>query len=241
VISTISAQKFIGGAVAGFNLSQVEGDEVNGYYKLGLNGGGLVMLSLNKKQTLFITTEILFNQKGAFKNNSGSLNGRPLDDTLLINYDLPRNNKVYYKLRLDYVEVPVVIHYEDPLTGFALGIGASWARLVNIKETFLGYQLYTDLNSGRYYKHTWNFIIDVKVPIYQGLKFNFRYQYSIVPIGADRTFYALVNSPPYQRKLYHNMLSLRMLYTFNDKYYLNNSYKKNGSRNGPRWVRDNSN
>lgn len=241
VITTISAQKFIGGAVAGMNISQVEGDEVNGYFKAGFNGGGLIMLPLNKNQTLFLTTEILFTQKGAYKSNSGSVDAKPLDDTLLINYDIPKNNKVYYKLRLDYVEVPIIFHYEDPNTGYALGIGASWARLVNIKETFLGYQLNTDLNSGRYYKNTWNFIVDVKIPIYQGLKFNFRYQYSIVPIGANRTFYALVNADPYQRKLYHNLLSFRMLYTFNDKYYLNNSYKNNGSRNGPKWIRDNSN
>lgn len=240
ILSSLSAQQFIGGAVLGMNLSQVEGDEVNGYFKAGFNGGGLVMLPLNEDRTFFITTELLFNQKGAFKSNTTWVDARPLDDTLLINYDIPKNNKVYYKLRLDYVEVPVVVHYEDPFTGFALGIGASWARLVNIKETFLGYQLHTDLNSGRYSKNTWSFIIDVKIPIYQGLKLNFRYLYSIVPIGEDRTFYTLVNADPYQRKLYHNVLSFRMLYTFNDKYYLNNSFKSDGTRKGPKWVRDNS-
>lgn len=240
ILSSLSAQRFIGGVVGGMNLTQVEGDEVNGYYKAGFNGGGMVMLPLNHNQTFFITTELLFNQKGAFKSNTTWVDARPLDDTLLINYDIPKNNKVYYKLRLDYVEVPILFHYEDPHTGFALGIGASWARLVNIKETFLGYQLHTDLNSGRYYKNTWNFILDVKIPVYQALKINFRYQYSIAPIGADRTFYTLVNADPYQRRLFHNVLSFRVLYTFNDKYYLNNSYKKDGSRNGPKWIRDNS-
>lgn len=236
-ISTMVAQRFIGGAVVGMNLSQVEGDEVNGYKKIGLNGGGLVMLSLNKKQTFFITTELLFTQKGAYQRNTTGVDARPMDDTLLINYNIPKNNKIYYKLRMDYVEVPIMIHYEDPFTGYALGVGASWSRLVNFKETFLGYELYTDLQSGRYNRDTWSFIIDVKVPIYMGLKFNFRYQYSLAPIGADRTFYTLNNADPFQRKLYHNVLSFRMLYTFNDKYTLNTSTYKDGTTKGPKWVR----
>lgn len=238
ILSSISAQRFIGGVVAGMNLSQVEGDEVNGFKKFGFNGGGSIMLSLNEKQTFFITTEILFTQKGAYQTNTTGVTARPLDDTLLINYAFPKNNKIYYKLRLDYVEVPLMIHYEDPLTGSALGIGASWARLVNIKETFLGYQLFTDIQSGRYYRDTWSVIVDIKIPIYMGLKFNFRYQYSIVPIGADRSYYALVNADPFKRKLFHNVLSFRMLYTFNDKYTLNNRVKKDGTTKGPKWLRD---
>lgn len=236
----LKAQKFIGGVVAGMNLSQVDGDEVYGFKKVGFNGGGLVMLPLNRKQSIFVTVELLYNQKGAYQRNTSSgADAFPYGDTVLFDPAFPyKNNKIYYKLRTDYVEVPLLFHIEDPYTGFAFGIGASWARLVYLKETLFGRRLYADIRSGRFYRDNWNFLLDVRVPIYKGLKFTFRYQHSIVPIGAERTYYALVNADPFTRKMYHQVLSFRIMYTFNDRiYYLNQSRNPDGSRRGPKWVR----
>lgn len=235
----LSAQKFIGGVVGGMNITQIEGDQVFGYKKAGLNLGGMVMLPLDRKQRFFITTELLYTQKGAYQSNfKGSVESFPYDDTLLIDPSFDEIKSIYYKIRLDYVEVPVVIHYEDKLTGFAVGVGASWSRLVNYQETVFGHRLYTDLNSGRYKRNDWSFIIDVKIPVYKALKLNFRYQYSLVPMGAERTFYSGNNVAPFTRVPYNNVLTFRVLYTFNDKYYLNNSKTKSGERNGPKWVRE---
>ena len=237
----LSAQKFIGGVVGGMNLTQIEGDQVNGYKKAGFNLGGMVMLSLDKKQRFFVTTEILYTQKGAYQSNySGTVKSFPYDDTLLNNPSFEKIDKIYYKIRLDYVEVPVVFHYEDPLSGFAVGIGASWARLVNYQETLFGQRLFSDLQSGRYKRNDWSFLVDVKIPVYKALKFNFRYQYSIVPMGAERTFYSGNNVAPFSRVPYNNVLTFRLIYTFNDSYILNNSKSRNGERKGPKWVRESS-
>ncbi len=235
----LKAQKFIGGVVAGMNLSQVEGDEVNGFKKVGFNGGGLVMLPLNRKKTFFATVELLYNQKGAYQRNTSSgADAFPYGDTVLFDPGFPhKNNKIYYNLRTDYVEVPLLFHYEDPMTGYALGVGASWARLVFLKETLFGRRLLSDIRSGRFYRDNWNFLVDVRVPIYKGLKFTFRYQYSFVPIGADRVFYTLNNADSFTRKMYHHVLSFRFMYTFNDRYYLNQKTNPDGSRRGPRWDR----
>jgi len=232
------SQIFIGGFTAGANITQVEGDEVNGYNKLGFNVGPSVMLSLDKKQRFFVTMELLFTQKGAFqKNYSNTVDAKPLDDTLLFDMSYPYRNDIYYKLRLDYVEVPVVFHYEDPYTGWAFGIGGSWARLVNFQETVFGQRLFSDLESGRYNRNEWSFLLDLKIPVYKGLKFNFRYQYSIVPIGKDRVFYANNNGGKTVRSPYNNVLTFRILYTFNDKYTFNEKNDRTGKRVGPRWVR----
>ncbi|HNX22280.1 MAG TPA: outer membrane beta-barrel protein [Bacteroidales bacterium] len=237
----LNAQKFVGGVVGGMNVTQIEGDEVNGYKKAGFNLGGMVMLPLDRKQRFFITTELLFTQKGAYQSNfSGTVESFPYDDTLLIDPSFEERPNIYYKIRLDYVEVPVVIHYEDQNTGFAVGVGASWSRLVNYQETVFGHRLYSDLNSGRYKRNDWSFIIDVKIPVFKALKFNFRYQYSIVPMGAERTFYSGNNVAPFTRVPYNNVLTFRVLYTFNDKYVLNNSRSRTGERQGPKWVRESS-
>jgi hypothetical protein len=232
------AQIFIGGFTVGTNITQVEGDEVNGYSKIGFNVGPLVMIPLDKKQRFFITMELLFSQKGAYqKNYSNDVSARPFNDTVLFDPSYQIDSSIYYKLRLDYVEVPIVFHYEDPYTGYAFGIGFSWARLVNYKEMVFGRRLYADLQSGRYYRNDWSFIVDVKIPLYRGLKFNFRYQYSMVPMGAERNFYESYNTPPFTRKPYNNVLTFRLLYTFNDKYTYNNQRDRSGKLIGPRWVR----
>lgn len=238
ILQNLNAQRFIGGVVGGMNITQIEGDQVNGYKKAGFNAGAMLMIPLNRKQTFFVTMELLYTQKGAFQSNfTETVKALPYDDTLLINPSIPKNNKIYYKIRLDYVEVPVIFHYEDPRTGFAIGVGASWSRLVNYQETLFGHRLYTDLQSGRYKRNEWSYLIDVKIPIYQALKLNFRYQYSMLPIGAERTFYSGNNVAPFTRLPYNNVLTLRVVYTFNDRYILNNSTNKNGERMGPKWVR----
>ena len=48
VMQNIEAQRFIGSAIAGINLAQIEGDDVHGFYKVGFNGGLGLTMPLNR-------------------------------------------------------------------------------------------------------------------------------------------------------------------------------------------------
>lgn len=113
---------FSGTAVAGFNMSQIDGDAHAGYDKLGLNIGGRIGIGLAKKVEM--TLEILYSQKGA---QSKFVRGQPR--TL--------------SCRLDYIELPVEVHFRDwqitnPETQESymrvrFGAGLSYSRLMGGK------------------------------------------------------------------------------------------------------------
>src|SRR5512144_481654 len=82
------AQRFKGAVMGGMNISQVDGDEVYGYHRVGGHVGLAAILPIKKWD---ITLETVFNQKGAYQAvqfPGDSLNGK-------------------YDLRLNYVEIPL--------------------------------------------------------------------------------------------------------------------------------------
>ena len=235
VSTSLSAQLFYGSIIAGGNVTQVDGDEIWGYRKIGVNAGASLMMPLNKKQSWFATIELLYTQKGAYKRNVADEMKEPTGGTG-IDTNFKRNMHIKYKLNLDYVEIPVVFHYEDFSSGCAFGFGVSWARLVSVKEIEDGYRMITELNSGTYTKSDWCALADVKIRLYKGLKLNFRFQYSFIPLRT-RTFYK-DNGDTWVRKQCNNVLTLRLIYSFNERYKLNEKKNRIGERMGPKWIRD---
>ena len=67
----VNAQRFKGEVIAGFNISQVDGDEVYGYSKFGANTGLGVMLPFsfkkNGERNWAVSMEMLWHQKGSYK------------------------------------------------------------------------------------------------------------------------------------------------------------------------------
>ena len=229
-------QRFIGSVILGMNTSQVDGDELYHYCRrFGVNGGGSVMVALEEKQRWCATIELLYSQKGSYQ-KSGVILPDTIDlDGNNIDYSKPFNPKIKYKLNLDYVEVPVLFHYEDPRTGWAIGLGASWGRLVNVKEIENGWHTTTSVRSGTYRKSDWSAIADLKIRLWKGLKLNFRFQYTFVPIRV-RTFY--IGTPKERvRKQYNSVISARLIYSINEKYVPNTTYYKN-KKPTTRYMRD---
>lgn len=231
------SQKFVGSVILGGNISQVDGDEVYGFHKIGANAGASVMLPLDKKERFFFTIELLYTQKGSRR--------KSLVDTMdytgftSIDHSVPYNPKLKYKLNLDYVEVPVLFHFEDPYSRICFGAGFSWGRLVYAREIESGYKLITNVRSGIYSKNDWCAIADVKIPIYKGLKLNVRYQYSFIKLR-ERNFVTGQGTPNESeniRQQYNNVITLRLIYSFNERYVENMRRDKEGKRRGPKWVR----
>ncbi len=234
-------QRFIGSIIAGANASQVEGDDVRGYKKAGFVGGASVMIALDKKMQWFATVELLYSQKG-----SRSLTTRAFDTTnyapamfLDVDRDADFMQSAKYKCRLDldYVEVPVLFHFEDWHSGCAIGLGFSWGRLVRAKEWYNGFKRTTSYNSGTYRTSDWSIIADLKFMIYKGLKLELRWQYSLRPIRNFVIEYSSVAQNTEYKKQRNNLFSLRLIYSFNEKYIENTHENKYGKRQGVKWIR----
>ncbi len=113
--STLHAQnagperRFEAGLVAGFNLSQVDGDDLTGFNKIGVNVGGRVDAILADRWRLSL--EMLFAQQGASRNR------------------LDNPASAFDKIRLNLVEAPVMVHFQD--WKIQASAGLSYARVIN--------------------------------------------------------------------------------------------------------------
>jgi hypothetical protein len=186
-----------GVGILGFNATQVDGDEVFGYHKYGWNVGASAVVPLNKHWMIGI--ENIYNQKGSFQRIQFS--------------DSAHNGS--YRLNLDYVEVPLLLFFEDKET-MIFGAGFSWGRLIGVKEYENGNRVdSTTLLNGPYDRNDWNLLVDVRFRLYKRLKFNFRYAYSFDKIRERH--YSNYYQGEWDRKQYNNALTFRLLYYINEK------------------------
>ncbi|MPM29457.1 hypothetical protein SDC9_75997 [bioreactor metagenome] len=190
------SQNIRGEFITGFNMTQVDGDEVVGYRKIGFNGGAGAALPLGK--SWFISIETLFSQKGAYKKY-------PPNST---NLNLP-----YYNLRLNYAEVPLMIHYNDK-DQITAGLGFSYGKLVGMKEVEHGSEIDWGTTTGPYNSDDYNIIIDFRFRAIWKVYFNFRYAYSISKIRV-RDYNNGTNT--WSREQFNNLLSFRLVFVFNEK------------------------
>lgn len=194
----VQAQKFLGAIAFGTNLSQVDGDEVFGFKKIGFNVGASTFLPIKEK--FFISLEVAFSQKGAYQKY-------PIEQ-------MPNKELPYYNLRLNYVEIPLLVHFEDKQFAM-IGTGISMNRLVGAKEIEWGIQTATNARNGVYSINDINWIVDVRLRVYKALQFNFRFAYSINKIRT-RTF-SNYSGDEWTRNQFNNVLTFRAVYTFNEK------------------------
>ena len=195
-----NGQRFKGAAIAGFNLSKVAGDEVNGFwqfYRFGANLGVAVIVPFKKHWD--VTMEVTYSQKGAY------WSGGVQDDNYPWRYDL----------RLDYAEVPILIHYNDRDI-ITAGLGFSWGRLVNSKEI-------EDYGNQPSYQDTVPFNIndfsimgDLIFRLYKRLHMNIRVTHSLVPIR-ERVFENPFTGSTWDNKQYNFLFSFRLIYIFNER------------------------
>jgi len=201
VSQPLLAQIIKGEALLGFNLTQVEGDEVHGFRKPGLNIGAGVLIPFRKNWD--VSMEVTFNQKGARQKPQYS-------DSLSSGQVITGE----YKLRLNYVEIPVMVFYTDK-EFISIGAGFSWGRLVGIQEWEHGNLVETTtVNSGTYDKNDFSYIIDARIRIKGPLKFGVRYQNSMMKIRT-REFTDLSGST-WTRDQYSKVLTFRLIYIFNE-------------------------
>lgn len=200
--NSLLAQIIKGEALLGLNLTQVEGDEVHGFRKTGLNIGAGVLIPFAKNWD--VSMEVTFNQKGATQRDQY----RETDS-------LGNVTTGAYKLRLNYVEVPVLVHYTDK-EFITIGAGFSWGRLVGVQEWEHGNRVEsTTLASGIYSKNDYSYIIDARIRIKGPLKFGVRYQNSMVKIRTRE--FENFSGDKWTRDQFNKVLTFRLIYIFNEE------------------------
>jgi len=201
-ITVISAhtgygQRIMGAAIVGLNATQVDGDEVYGYKNFGLNAGLSAIVPFNNKWSVSI--ENIYSEKGAHQRVKylDSLDGS-------------------YDLRLNYLEVPVLLHFTDKEI-VTFGAGMSWGRLVKVWEQRNGYEMpATTLESGIYRSSDLNLLLDIRFRVFERLRFNARYAYSMRPV-ATREIIDSKTGRPNIRDQYNGLFSFRLIYVFNER------------------------
>jgi len=200
---TMNAQIIKGEAIVGINLTQVDGDEVFGFKKVGANVGAGVMVPFGKRGRWDASFEALFTQKGS---KQGPQYNDSLNNGTIITGE--------YKLNLNYVEIPVMVMFTDK-EFISFGAGFSWARLVGVKEYEHGNLVETTtLSSGVYNKNDISILADFRIRIYKSLKFNLRYQYSLLKIRT-REFEDLGGNT-WTRNQFNNVITFRLIWVFNE-------------------------
>lgn len=205
------SQHILGAVSAGINLSQVDGDEVYGYKKIGFNGGPSVIIPFGKDKKWSVTLELLFSQLGSRQKSVYPISNT-IDSARAGFYD-------GYRLSLNYVQVPVIVHFTDKRF-IAGGLGFQYGQLVGVTEyedynDNRGFARSTTTLQGPYTRADIQALADVRIRIYRGFWFNVRYSYSILPIRT-REFVNPFFGDTWLRKQYNNVISLRLVYIFND-------------------------
>lgn len=103
--------------VVGYNASQIDGDNIAGFYKAGLSAGVGVFTMLDARERFSLSMEILYDQKGS-RVRPGV---QPLD-----------------RVTLDYVTVPLQFNYHDQdrmIFGAGISFGSLFRSKVLVNDT----------------------------------------------------------------------------------------------------------
>ena len=152
----MTGQTFKAAVVLGANASQINGDQIAGFDKLGLQGGLKVMVDINDK--LEGSMELLWSQRGS------SSKTRAFDP---------------FKIKLNYVEIPFMVGYKDWLKDDYYRMrfegGISFGRLIDGKvETTIG-----DLDVSEFSMNDISMLAGATYYSSEKVAFSMRYTHSI--------------------------------------------------------------
>ena len=150
------AQKFKAGFITGLNTSQISGDQISGYNKLGVKLGTFINYPLNKNYNLQV--ELQLSQKGSKK-------------------PFIENSPQTYSFQLNYIEIPISFDYKVRQF-LSLESGLSFGYLLSYKEENEFGEIRTaDPNDIAIY-----FMLGANHQWKKNTRINFRYSHSIIPI-----------------------------------------------------------
>lgn len=201
--STLFGQNFKAGLIGGIAASQITNDGYKGYNKMGFIFGVFVnrVITENVKWQL----EIRYIGKGAAEKLSSN---DPFRTNSLGN---PIGTYVPYKINLNYIEIPVLLDIKvSAKTDFELGPAIGFL----VRQTMIDFYGNGKITPNEPFNKTeFSGLIGFGYHITPKLKINFKFQYSLYPVGG-----IVSNSPTYLTKgFFNNTLALAVYYNFVEK------------------------
>lgn len=192
------AQRIHAYVTSGVTLAQIEGDELKGFLHPGAVAGVGALAALDDRYRYGLSVEAIFNQRGTHSSSS---------------------NPYRTHLTLNYVDSPLLFHYQDPYGGMLFGLGAVYSRLVRQPHGKLQYHpaaFIPDTTDMTFLSNDLSLLADLRFTIWKGLQFNLRYQHSIIPIKRDWHFTEVVGQVKHEiyRNAYNQSISLRLIWQF---------------------------
>jgi len=181
------AQNFRAGLIAGLSTTQVAGDQLSGFNKAGVMGGGFVNREFSEQTSLQM--EIYFIQKGSRK---------PLQSEA---------DNQFYVMRLSYVEIPLLLQWKaGPKLIFEAGPSIAVLIFSEEEREYGAYEPFppfekTDL-SGQF---------GISYPLSEKLNVNSRFSQSIIPI---RPFVQSSLNDFFNEGQYNTVISFDLQYRF---------------------------
>ena len=199
------AQVFKAYVSGGFTVSQIEGDEFKGFDKWGGFGGVGAMISVSKNNLWNLGVEINFGQRGT--RNSGQI---------------PYN----IKLPLNYIEIPLMVYFQDPYGGLIIGAGFQYGRLVQQPHgtIYFGPGFVPDTSGHMLFNmNDVSVAVEGRFRIWKGLYASLRWQRSLMPIK-HWTF--TEGSETWTNNCYNSALTGRLIWQFGDNDSRHGRYSK---------------
>lgn len=206
----LSAQRIHAFISSGMTASQIEGDELRNFKKYGFSGGVGALASISDNNRWGLSAEALFSQRGS----------RSTGDT--------RNYLYRLDLLVNYIDIPVMIHYQDPHGGMLFGLGLCYGRLLDQPHGEIGYDslfFMPDTSDMSFLKSDFSVVADARFTIWRGLQLGIRWQHSILPVKRDWNFYKY-NGVGYNEQgeyvryitttnnCYNHSITVRLIYQF---------------------------
>jgi hypothetical protein len=179
------AQRFNGGALLGFNASQVEGDTYKGYHKPGLVAGFYVETDI--APAIFAAMEIKYSQKGARKK-------------------VTTNDPTQYIMRLNYIDLPLYMAFRTSQNS-AIIAGLSTGFLISAKE-INEYGELPQEDQNAFNTIDLEPLVGFQFDFMENLKADLRFSMSVIPIRGKP-----VNTNYYwQNNQFNNVITLALYY-----------------------------
>jgi hypothetical protein len=182
--TSIYTQYFKGGLTFGLTGSQMDGDNLSGYNKLGISTGMFVRRDFSERTAMM--GEIKFIMKGAAKKISLS-------------------SQTTYKMTLYYFELPLTILYRtSKKVEVETGLAAAYFAAAPADYG------YNPENASGLFKITdWSYLAGVYYNYSERLNFNLKFSYSIRPVSnfpGNQTFWGTYGQ-------YNHLLDMAVYYT----------------------------
>ena len=203
----VQAQRIHAYITSGMSLSQIEGDELKGFKHIGVSTGVGALAPLTDNHRWGLSVEALFCQRGVYNNS----------------YD--PQNLYNIQLTLNYVDIPLLIHFQDPYGGMLFGAGLNYGRLVQQPHGVIKYNpsyFIPDTSDMTFLRHDLCAIADMRFTVWRGLQLDIRWQHSLFAIKRDWGFQTYngtdVNGDPHYKKhtrnCYNQAISIRLIWQF---------------------------